>query len=245
MPSTRKVSTGRSGFNSESFLCRASSSSPLSPTTPGHSTATPSPGTSHPRSMMEPSPAILRPMPNASSSKGKKPTPPRKENKVRPMKRSTQIVALLAIAILVSGTSLSAQRGGRGGGGGGARGGGGGAQRSSARSSVNSPSRNVNQKQNRNNNVNRNNNTNVNVDNNYHGGGYYGGGCCYHPVATAAAVTATAMVTAAVIGSVVNSPPAGCSTQIINGLAYQNCNGTWYQPQMSGSSTTYIVVNAP
>jgi hypothetical protein len=53
------------------------------------------------------------------------------------------------------------------------------------------------------------------------------------------------MVTAAVIGSIVNQPPAGCATQIINGLAYQNCNGTWYQPQMSGSSTTYIVVNAP
>jgi len=57
--------------------------------------------------------------------------------------------------------------------------------------------------------------------------------------------TATAMVTAAVIGSVVNSVPAGCTTQIVNGLAYQHCGGTWYQPQMSGSSTTYIVVNAP
>jgi hypothetical protein len=53
------------------------------------------------------------------------------------------------------------------------------------------------------------------------------------------------MVTAAVIGSVVNQPPAGCVTQVVNGLAYQNCNGTWYQPQMSGSSTTYVVVNAP
>src|SRR5271163_2501120 len=140
MPSNRKASIGRSGFNLESFLYRAGSSSQPSPTTPGRSIATPSPGTSHPPSTMEPSPSILRLMPNASSSKGKKPTPPRKENKVRPMKRSTQIFALLAIAILVSGTSLSAQRGGRGGGGGGR--GGGGAQRSSARSSVNAPSRN-------------------------------------------------------------------------------------------------------
>ena len=87
-------------------------------------------------------------------------------------------------------------------------------------------------------------NVDVNVHGGY-GGGYYGGGCCYHPVATAAAVTATAMVTAAVIGSVVNQPPAGCVTQVVNGLAYQNCNGTWYQPQLSGSSTTYVVVNAP
>jgi hypothetical protein len=53
------------------------------------------------------------------------------------------------------------------------------------------------------------------------------------------------MVTAAVIGSIVDRPPAGCATQVINGLAYQNCNGTWYQPQFSGGSQTYVVVNAP
>ena len=79
-------------------------------------------------------------------------------------------------------------------------------------------------------------------------GGYYGGGRCYnsyHPVATAAAVTATAMVTAAVVGSIVNTVPSGCSTVIVNGFAYQQCGSTWYQPQMSGSSTTYIVVNPP
>jgi hypothetical protein len=91
---------------------------------------------------------------------------------------------------------------------------------------------------------------NVNVNNSYHGGyyggGYYGGGgCCYHPVATAAAVTATAVVTAAVVGSIVDRPPAGCATQVINGLAYQQCGNTWYQPQMSGTTTTYVVVNAP
>src|SRR5258708_35266757 len=84
-------------------------------------------------------------MPNASSSKGTKPTPPRKKNKGGPMKRSTQIFALLAIAILVSGSSLSAQRGARAGGGG-ARGAGGGGTRSSARSSVNAkPTRTFNQ----------------------------------------------------------------------------------------------------
>jgi len=87
-------------------------------------------------------------------------------------------------------------------------------------------------------------NVNVDVHGGYYGGGYYGG-CCYHPVATAAAVTATAMVTAAVIGSVVNSIPPSCTSVVMNGVAYQQCGSTWYQPQFSGGSTTYVVVNPP
>ena len=76
------------------------------------------------------------------------------------------------------------------------------------------------------------------------------GGCCYHdhhhnPIATAAAVTATAVVTSAIVGSIVYSLPPSCSTVIINGFAYQQCGSTWYQPQISGGSTTYIVVNPP
>ena len=77
------------------------------------------------------------------------------------------------------------------------------------------------------------------------------GGCCYHddhhhnPIATAAAVTATAVVTSAIVGSIVYSLPPTCSTVIINGFAYQQCGSTWYQPQISGGSTTYIVVNPP
>ena len=105
-------------------------------------------------------------------------------------------------------------------------------------------------------NVNRNVNKNVNVNTHrnvdvdvHHHGGYYGGGCCYHdnyhPIATAAAVTATAMVTSAIIGSIVNTVPSGCSTVVVNGFAYQQCGSTWYQPQIAGSSTTYIVVNPP
>ncbi len=145
------------------------------------------------------------------------------------MKRSRPISALLATAILLSGSTLSAQRRG------------GGNYRSSAQTNVN---RNTNI--NRNTNVNVNRNVNVNVNNNYyHGGGYYGGGCCYHPVAVAAAVTATAVVTAAVVGSIVHSVPPSCSTVIVNGLTYQQCGSTWYQPQFSGTTTTYIVVNAP
>jgi hypothetical protein len=102
---------------------------------------------------------------------------------------------------------------------------------------------NINRNTNVNQNVNVNRNVNVNVNSNYYGGGY--SGCCYHPVATAAAVTATAVVTAAVVGSIVNTLPPSCSTVIVNGLAYQQCGSTWYQPQLSGSATTYVVVNAP
>ncbi len=105
--------------------------------------------------------------------------------------------------------------------------------RSPSRANVNS-NRNINVNRNKNVNVNSNRNVNVNVDRDVHvhGGGYYGG-CCYHdnyhPVATAAAVTATAMVTAAVVGSIVNTVPSGCSTVIVNGFAYQQCGTTWYQ----------------
>ena len=108
--------------------------------------------------------------------------------------------------------------------------------RSSSRSNVN-----VNK------NVNVQHRKNVNVDVDVHGRGGYGG-CCYHdyhPVATAAAVTATAMVTAAVVGSIVNTLPPNCTMVVVNGFSYQQCGSTWYQPQISGSSTTYVVVNPP
>jgi hypothetical protein len=143
------------------------------------------------------------------------------------MKRAGLVLILLAIS-LVAASTLLGQRGGR-------------AVRSTANTNVNR-SANVNRNVNQSVNVNR--NVNVNVNNGYHGG-YYGGGCCYHPVATAAAVTATAVVTSAVVGSIVHSVPPSCSSVIVNGLAYQQCGSTWYQPQFSGSSTTYVVVNAP
>jgi hypothetical protein len=146
-------------------------------------------------------------------------------------------------AIVASEMSLPLFAGRVGGGGGGVR-----AQSRSSISAGGNRGANVNRNQNfnRNTNVNQNINVNrnVNVNSNYYGGGY-GGGCCYHPVATAAAVTATAVVTAAVVGSIVNSLPPSCSTVIVNGLAYQQCGSTWYQPQLSGSTTTYVVVNAP
>ena len=119
--------------------------------------------------------------------------------------------------------------------------------RSSSRSTVNT-NRNVN----RNTNVNRNVNRNIDVDrdidvdvNVNHRYGY--GGCCYNSGGGAfvAGAVVGAAVTAAVVGTRVTTLPPACQVVAINGFAYQQCGAVWYQPQISGSSTTYIVVNAP
>ena len=116
--------------------------------------------------------------------------------------------------------------------------------RSSGRGNVNSnhnSNQNKNVNKNTNVNVNQNKNVNIDVDVDHHG---HGGGCCYHEFHPVAAV-ATAVITAAVIGSMVNTLPPSCTMVMVNGFAYQQCGSTWYQPQIAGSSTTYIVVNPP
>jgi hypothetical protein len=52
-------------------------------------------------------------------------------------------------------------------------------------------------------------------------------------------------VTAAIVGSRVAVLPPACSAVIVGGFTYQQCGSTWYQPQISGGSTTYVVVNPP
>ena len=121
--------------------------------------------------------------------------------------------------------------------------------RATASGNVNhaSANRNVNRDVNRNRNVNRDVDVHrdIDVDVDVHGG------CCYHdhwddhPVATAAAVTAAVSVTAAAIGSIVYSIPPSCSQVVVNGIAYQQCGSTWYQPQYAGTTVQYVVVNAP
>jgi hypothetical protein len=108
-----------------------------------------------------------------------------------------------------------------------------GGARGYARSSVN-VNRNINR------NVNRNINRNVHVDVDRRGWGYD-----YHPIATGVAVGAAAAVTSAVIGSIVYSLPPSCSSVIVNGISYQQCGSTWYQPQYAGSNVSYTVVNPP
>jgi hypothetical protein len=133
-------------------------------------------------------------------------------------------------------------------------------QRGGARTSVNrSASANVNRSANvdRNTNVNRNVNvnSNTNVNRNYNNvnrnvnvdvdrGGW--GGCCYNSgVGVAAAVATTAAVTAAVVGTRVQTLPASCTVVVAGGVTYQQCGSVWYQPQFVGTGTTYVVVNAP
>jgi len=103
---------------------------------------------------------------------------------------------------------------------------------------------NVNQNANVNRNVNVNQNTNVNVNRNVNvSGGYYGPN--YRSGPSVAGVVAATVVTAAVVGSIVSTLPPSCTTVYANGFAYQNCGGTYYQPQYQGSNVTYIVVNQP
>ena len=111
--------------------------------------------------------------------------------------------------------------------------------------------RNTNVNSNRNVNVNRNRNANVNVNRNvnvdvdvHHRGGYYGG-CCYHSGPSVAGVVAATVATAIVVGAIVSSLPPNCTTIMANGITYQNCGGTYYQPQYSGGNVQYVVVNHP
>jgi hypothetical protein len=103
--------------------------------------------------------------------------------------------------------------------------------------------KNTNVNVNKNVNVNTNQNVNVNVNKNVyvHSSSYYGGSCCYNPAPVAAAVIATAII----VGTRVNTLPPACSVVYVNGLTYQHCGSTWYQPQFVGTSTTYVVVTAP
>lgn len=66
-----------------------------------------------------------------------------------------------------------------------------------------------------------------------------------HPVATGAAFAAGAAVTSAAIGSVIYSLPPSCSAVVVNGISYQHCGSTWYEPQFAGTSVSYVVVGQP
>jgi hypothetical protein len=146
------------------------------------------------------------------------------------VRRLAACAAMLAVPLTI--TMWAGQRGSRG----------------AARSNVSRPSSsNVNRSVNRDVNANRSVDRNIDVNRDIdvdrdidrrYGSGY---GCCYHPVAR----TAAAVTTAAMIGSMVYSLPSSCQEVSVNGLTYQQCGSTWYQPQFSGSSVTYIVVNPP
>ena len=152
-------------------------------------------------------------------------------------------VAIALAALLCGPVAAHAQR----------RGGGGGARTSVNRSGSANVNRSANINRNtnvdrntninRNTDVNRNVNVNRNVDVDVDRGGW--GGCCYHSgVGAAAAVATTAAVTAAVVGTRVQTLPPSCTTVMAGGVTYQQCGSVWYQPQFVGTGTTYVVVNA-
>jgi hypothetical protein len=165
--------------------------------------------------------------------------------------RLSHLLAFVALAAFAS-SDLSAQRGGRGGGGG-ARAGG--QARSSAGTHHRSASthrgssthhagrttshRSTTASNNRGN-GNRVNNGNINTGNvnvNVNGHGYgYGHG--YHPVARGVVAGATA---AAVMGHYYHTLPSGCSTVNQHGIVYHHCGSTWYQTEGS----QYVVVQQP
>jgi hypothetical protein len=155
----------------------------------------------------------------------------------------TQLAAIVLMSFALAPVAEAARDGGgRGGGGGGqARASAGTRQvdnsRADARTNnVRSTSvNNVNTNRNTNVNASRNTNVNVNVNNN---GGWDND---YHPVAGAMAVGAAIAVTSAIIGSTVATVPPGCVPVNYGGMVYQQCGGTWYQPQGS----QFIVVNPP
>jgi hypothetical protein len=174
-------------------------------------------------------------------------------------------VSMLALALtaVIASVSLDADaRGGARGGGGGARtsinsaGGGARAASGGTRSTAgsaganrsgtaaanrgsNTAGRDVNRSRSteRNTNIERNTNVDIDVDDD----GWFG----EHPIAGMAAIGTAAAVTAAAIGSVVYAVPPSCVTTVVNGMTYQQCGGTWYEPQYVGTSVQYVVVNAP
>jgi len=105
--------------------------------------------------------------------------------------------------------------------------------------------RNVDVKRNLDANRDLNMNRNVGVSRDINAGVDPGYGRVEHPVAAAAVVGAAVAVTAAAIGSVVYTVPSDCEVVYVNGVCYNNCNGTWYQPQLHGDDVEYTVVPPP
>jgi hypothetical protein len=86
----------------------------------------------------------------------------------------------------------------------------------------------------------------VDVNGGWGGYGDWNDGCCFnHPVAAAAAIGTAAALTSAAIGSIVYTLPSSCSAVIVDGITYEQCGSTWYQPQFMGTETTYVVVSPP
>jgi hypothetical protein len=60
-----------------------------------------------------------------------------------------------------------------------------------------------------------------------------------------AAAAGSGVVSAAPVGSVVNTLPRSCQQVLTGGVAYQHCGETWYRPEFAGTQVTYVVVAPP
>jgi hypothetical protein len=93
------------------------------------------------------------------------------------------------------------------------------------------------------------NNWDIDID----GGWGSGGGCCHYPWGAAAAGAAAGYAAASwddwdddyVVGDVTYVLPSECSVSVVNGITYQRCGDTWYEPQFVGDQVSYIVVTPP
>lgn len=78
-------------------------------------------------------------------------------------------------------------------------------------------------------------NVDVDTDN-----GPWGNGEIDRPLAATAVVAGT---TAAIVGSMYPSVPAGCPVVHTYSVPYYHCNGVYYEQRMQGDQVVYVVVN--
>jgi hypothetical protein len=76
----------------------------------------------------------------------------------------------------------------------------------------------------------------------YRGGGYYHGGV-YHPVATWTLVTLSALAIGSIISS--SSMSSSCTSVVVGGIKYKQCDGTYFKPFYEGDELQYKVVASP
>ena len=82
------------------------------------------------------------------------------------------------------------------------------------------------------------------------GGGYYGNnwdGCCYYGGwgAAAAGFAAGTIASTAIGSTVYELPSTTCTSTVVNGITYQQCGSTWYKPEFTGTTVSYVVVSPP
>lgn len=73
-------------------------------------------------------------------------------------------------------------------------------------------------------------------------------GCCYYGSRWGAAAVgyAAGTIAASSLGSVVYElPPTTCTSTVVNGITYQQCGDTWYKPEFTGTTVSYVVVSPP